>query len=317
MIPLTVHVCVLCVRYACPPNVVMMIGDTNQMGKMYEERLQEDGVDPAMITSSPQWPHHTEDTSLTCENNITATLATPTARMVSRTAPHPPTSTNTPEAKAEAAEPAATKKREDDPQIMSRFPPRAGIATSPLVPKGAYRRLLCIPSNVSWADATAERGSGDDTGLVSVLPQKLARDHAGGHAWTLTAGQAEHEQRATGDGSCTARGGGDDSDGGATGGDSVLLGGHSLSAGHQAQKEQEKKQLNTVRDDGGAMVVRGEVEGASLSADGAAVIRDVRLSFTLPPGSFATMCLRELMKQNFDIAESCRGGAVDAVAGAE
>ncbi|CAM9964165.1 unnamed protein product [Ectocarpus sp. 13 AM-2016] len=48
--------------------------------------------------------------------------------------------------------------------------------------------------------------------------------------------------------------------------------------------------------------------GANLEVTSANdVFADVRLTFTLPPGSFATMCLREVMKRNDDVGWASRG----------
>lgn len=56
---------------------------------------------------------------------------------------------------------------------------------------------------------------------------------------------------------------------------------------------------------GGAGAGEGVGEGtAGVGASAALppVLHDVRLTFTLPPGSFATMFLREVMKTNDDVA---------------
>ncbi|CAN0370629.1 unnamed protein product, partial [Scytosiphon promiscuus] len=50
--------------------------------------------------------------------------------------------------------------------------------------------------------------------------------------------------------------------------------------------------------------VLGRAHGGSATAEIDECLGDVRLTFTLPPGSFATMFLREVMKRNDDIAWS-------------
>ena len=131
----------------------------------------------------------------------------------------------------------------------------AGVATasSALVPRGAYRRLLCVPVDAQWSAAPppadkkvppagGTRKSTDNEGLCDRV------SHAGG---STSSGDNPAE-----DGPC---------------GSPSACGGGGKAGGQGAGTE------------------AGNVE-------------DVYMSFTLPPGSFATMFLREVMKRDDDVA---------------
>lgn len=142
-----------------------------------------------------------------------------------------------------------------------------------LIPRGAYRRLVCLPLEMTWEEETcienisssATRNSSSPRDSGTALPQALTSDSSQDRVARLAFGNGEQ--------------------------------GMEIEGGMQDGKCDE----NTVNDGHG----HGTGSGGT-GADGAeeGMIRDVRLNFTLPPGSFATMCLREVMKTNDDIVAS-------------
>lgn len=194
---------------------------------MYKQRLEQDGVDPLM------WP-------------------APTPSQTSQDALDQP---STFPAKAAGAETGAELAQQAGVHAGARENQRGGagsridkrVVGSSLVPKGAYRRLLCVPTDVSWEPAA---------------PWK----------------SADHED------------------------DKNLQGPSESRSGKRNEKD--SAPLAGAAADGGGHAGADEV------------LADVRLTFTLPPGSFATMFLREVMKRNDDIAWSGSGG-VEEEGGAE
>lgn len=228
-----------------------------QVGSMYKKRLEEDGVDPAIITSqeaprSEEEPHKTPRTD------------TPT-RTVS---PHPqPTSAST-TTTTTTSPIAATGTKENAGKT-----PR-GAPTSAFVPKGAYRRIVCLPCDLSWTDAAlgsdenavTALSANDNSSGVSSSSLSPAADVAGAELRTRISSTSSSVMREEGGGNLEA------------GGAQEVIGSEQL----LAKPEEKQKQ--------------------------GAVVGDVRLSFTLPPGSYATMCLREVMRQDFDISAFALGG---------
>lgn len=151
--------------------------------------------------------------------------------------------------------------------------PASAVTPSPssaaLVPRGAYRRLLCVPACVSWEAAAPWNGSA--TGDAGGSP---AEDSSAPRVCTERASVALVAADSEG-------GSGGDGDGGEGGGRS----GGRNEPGDPPMEGRE-----------------GERTVSSVNAVLPPVLDDVCLAFTLPPGSFATMFLREVMKTDHDVA---------------
>ncbi|CAM9420906.1 unnamed protein product, partial [Hapterophycus canaliculatus] len=235
---------------------------THEIGAMYHKRLEQDGVDSLM------WP-----------------APTPTQTSQDR-----PEQLSMLSAKAAGAE---TGQKLEQPAINSvhaeaRVNKRdsvdrgrdKAVAGSALVPKGAYRRLLCVPTDVSW-EPTAP--------------------------WT----SADREDDKRVDGPSESRIDGQSKIGPAPQAIAVRLdadGGGTAPTGEVFSPRGEGDESCPSRDVGKAVEGAGRAHGSSATAVTDEVLADVRLTFTLPPGSFATMFLREVMKRNDDIASSGIGG---------
>lgn len=185
---------------------------------MYRKRLEEDGVDPAM------WRKVGSEKSVAPHDAAAASGVAATAPLAQRPA-------------------GASVSVPGDAENSS----RSAAKPAALVPKGAYRRVMCVPADLEWTEvprwAKDDERSGSSSAAVGVSSQGTAV--------------------------CDAVSGGDHSEG--VGGEEVAFAG----TGGEGGKE------------------KGAVAGGS-------TVEDVCLSFGLPPGSFATMLLREVMKTNDD-----------------
>lgn len=151
-------------------------------------------------------------------------------------------------------------------------------APSALVPRGAYRRLLCVPAGVSWEAAAPREGIDGEAGESAATESLVPCDRAEGVAVAPVAGF---------DG-CGIEGGAGEGRKGGWGGGSV---------GRDEPRNAE------VRGGSGGAGGSGEVSFVPMASSALRPVwDDVRLTFTLPPGSFATMFLREVMKANGDVA---------------
>lgn len=144
------------------------------------------------------------------------------------------------------------------------------LTSSGLVPRGAYRRLVCMPADASWEAATPW-GDDDDAGGGAARENLTG---SGSSASSLTDEKTNGFAAASGGGAAPVAGSVGDSGG------------------------------RHIPGDSGAQAGRAGKKGGKLSA----FLEDVRLVFTLPPGSFATMFLREVMKRNDDIVWQGPGG---------
>ncbi|CBN73915.1 conserved unknown protein [Ectocarpus siliculosus] len=235
----------------------------HQIGSMYRQRLQEDGVDPLMWpaptppfkTHFPRLPDGTTRATAIDAAGLTASQAPLTgAPCLSRGIGGDVGGRD-----STAAETVTVATEE-------------AVASSTLVPRGAYRRLLCVPVDSSW-EAVAPLTKADDPEEVRIKRSSMSgRGQPNG---TTPPGDAA---TAPGDkGRVPLKDG--HSDGSQVSGDGGQSGGFA-------------------KDRGGA-----DLKAASAND----VLTDVRLTFTLPPGSFATMCLREVMKRNDDVGWGSRG----------
>lgn len=132
-----------------------------------------------------------------------------------------------------------------DPKRQSGDDLPAAVTTAS-VPRGAYRRLLCYPKDVSWAETAPWTDQNSlDKNHANIAKYKAGEDNASGAMDAIT---------------------------------------HDVEDGSHAG---------------------GTLDDISVKPEEGSTGRemaDVRVSFALPPGSFATMFLREVMKRNDDIA---------------
>lgn len=196
---------------------------------MYKNRLEQDGVDPLML---PNFGPCTEGLAAPAGGVGDAVDATGAAVDDSGA---PRSSTAHPQGpQAVGASPGPSNSVDSGGS-------RGPAVSSCLVPKGANRRLLCVPADVSWKEVrswTHARGSqARDT-------PPFTNGTSGGPVGGTEPGEA---------GGC---------------GDGEGAGGRASDGSRAAFRE----------------------------------IQDASLVFSLPPGSYATMFLRELMKSNEDIA---------------
>ncbi|CAM9613535.1 unnamed protein product, partial [Ectocarpus sp. 12 AP-2014] len=227
-----------------------------QIGSMFRQRLQEDGVDPLMCPapSPPFKPHSpglpdgtTRATALDAAGSTASRAALTGAPCLSRGIGGDGGGTDS------TATETVTVATEE------------AVVSSTLAPRGAYRRLLCMPVDSSW-EAVAPLTKTDDPQEVRVERSSMSgRGQPGGTTPPGDAGTAPADK-----GRMPLKDG--DDDGGQPGG--------------------------LAKDRGGA-----DLKATSAND----VLTDVRLTFTLPPGSFATMCLREVMKRNDDVGWGSRG----------
>lgn len=192
---------------------------TPQIGNIYRKRLEEDGVDPAM------WRKAGSESSVAPHDAPAASDVAAPAPLAQRSAG---VSVSVPgdagNGSRSAAKPAA------------------------LVPKGAYRRVMCVPADLEWMEA----------------PRWAKDDERSGSSCAAAGGSSQ------GTAVCDAVSGGHHSEG--VGGEEVAFAG-----------------------------TGGEGGGENGAVAGGSTVEDVCLSFALPPGSFATMLLREVMKTNDDV----------------
>lgn len=235
---------------------------------MYRERLEKDGVhhlmgpEPGLAGS----PANAADVDATADCSSSAPCAS--AEVTAITTSEGTPGTEDPELQNKEEVDRGAKKSDD-----ATTAPTSAITSSSLVPRGAYRRLLCVPADVSWEAATPWDGADGD---------------AGGNTATESSPPCTRAERR----GCLAPVA-DSSSGSGVGGGNGERG--KVGGGGSGDKHPEVP--------GGA----GEAEGkgtGGLAATAALrpVLDDVRLTFTLPPGSFATMFLREVMKANDDVA---------------
>lgn len=228
-----------------------------QIGGMYRQRLQEDGVDP-LIWPAPTPPFKTPIPELS--DGTTRAAAVDAAGSTASQAP------------LTGAPCLSQGKGGDDggrdgaAAATVTVATAAAVASSTLVPRGAYRRLLCVPVDSSW-EAVAPLTKADDPEEVRV--ERSSMSGRGQPNGTTPSGDAATTPADKGrvplkDG---------DGDGSEVRGDGGQPGGIAKDSS------------------------RADLKAASVND----VLADVRLTFTLPPGSFATMCLREVMKRNDDV----------------
>lgn len=343
---------------------------------MYKEHLQEDRVDPSM------WQAHADSAvsaSNTSASGVPISHDSSTQQALTAGADHT--------AEGDVDSPARGLRT---------------VSASGLVPKGAYRRIVCVPADISWVDAACPLG---DSGTIAALP--TSNDGSGECVPTGTRPDNPDKSGRIGilgdvqisaitTGAATARGaisvigvagkgtsgdvepisevgvlaesdssrtdaarlsaaGADGSDAGDPCGDprgqarthsevvdidagrstAVLIhDGDSASAytprenpaeecntGENLRAEDKDKAVQGDEHARGARVHTAAGAETDTNAAGPAVgidraekvVRDVRLSFTLPPGSFATMCLREAITCNFDVLASRRDGVVENI----
>lgn len=229
---------------------------------MYLHRLEQDGVDPLMWPA-PAAPQTSQD-----GHQQPSTL--------SATASTAETGTNL--AAQEAG--AHAEAREKQPGGAGSSGGKTAVVGSTLVPRGAYRRLLCVATDISWEPAA---------------PWTVDKDRRR----PSEARSSEKNEK----GSAPLEG---DTDGGES----------APSTGDAFSPCDEGDESFAQRDKGEAGEGLGRAHGGSATTGSEEVLADVRLTFTLPPGSFATMFLREVMKRNDDITWSGGGeieGGTDAV----
>ena len=204
------------------------------------------------------------------------------------------------------ASPTATAPQMKGPRGGATVAAAVTVASSALVPRGAYRRLLCVPVDAQWSAAppapVAEKkgslasGARESTGSESFC----GRDSYAGDRTTVTSSGASYDPSRSGDGAGGAALCGRDSlAGGGTGGEALhdrASGAGGASDGGDAPAEDRRcGGLPTCKD--------VEEKGlGQLAGTDPGIVEDVCMSFTLPPGSFATMFLRELMKRDNDVA---------------
>eukprot|EP00904_Undaria_pinnatifida_P002812 jgi/Undpi1/12531/HiC_scaffold_6.g02200.m1 len=192
---------------------------SHEVGNMYKRRLDEDKVDALM------WKDSDAETTPKDVAGAGTIPAQPAAACLEGASPMVSAPPRNNRGGAGASTPGIQDCRPGAGVGVAAV--AAGASSSALVPRGAYRRLLCVPVDAQWS---------------RVAPPSATCDRAD-HA-----GEASSDKDSPPAGS---------------------------SAGGAAGKEAETEP--------------GHVE-------------DVCVSFTLPPGSFATMCLRELMKRNDDVS---------------
>lgn len=247
---------------------------------MYRQRLERDGVHPRMCPETISAP-----------GEAVATAPTASPMPADGPAPTPPPSEEQPATTAaESRQLSSSIHSESSTQgqggrgggggggkenatAASTTTVASAPASSGLVPRGAYRRLVCIPADVSW-ESTISRAD-DGAGGVGENPIGLGPS-ASSRTDENTIGVAP----ASGAGAAPVVGSVGDGRGTHLQGDSG------------AQDKGVAK--------GGGM--------AATTRELSALLEDIRLTFTLPPGSFATMFLREVMKRNDDIVWEGPGG---------
>lgn len=235
---------------------------------MYRERLQEDGIN--IFQSQPRCAN-----SRTCnEGNDTATLAS---------------DGNEPNTNMKRGGPKedGVTSRGDDSLIVglqSQMLPVSGQSVSSrLVPKGCYRRVVCKPIDISWVDITSTASQLEiertTPGAEQLRVNSLERARTALHGNSNKMRVAKKETY-------------------------VTVAGDGWSDGcriyDELQPAAEAAMTGTTND--GVGQKRSEIlEADSVESRDHKAIHDICLRFTLPPGSFATMCLREIMKANNDL----------------
>ncbi|CAM9503668.1 unnamed protein product [Ectocarpus sp. 4 AP-2014] len=239
-----------------------------QIGSMYRQRLQEDGVDPLMWPA-PTPPFKTHFPGL--PDGTTRATAIDTAGSTASPAPL----TGAPcLSRGIGGDGGGTDSTATETVTVAT---KEAVASSMLVPRGAYRRLLCVPVDSSW-EAAAPLTKTDDPEEVRVERSSMSgRGQPNGTTPPGDAGTAPADK-----GRVPLKDG--DGDGPRVSGDGGQPGG-------------------LTKDRGGTDLK------ATSTKD---VLTDVRLTFTLPTGSFATMCLREVMKRNDDVG--CGSRVADTIA---
>ncbi|CAB1097592.1 unnamed protein product [Ectocarpus sp. CCAP 1310/34] len=251
----------------------------HQIGSMYRQRLQDDGVDPLMWPA-PTPPFKTHFPGL--PDGTTRATAIDAAGLTAYQAPL----TGAPcLSRGIGGDGGGTDSTAAETETVAT---EEAVASSTLVPRGAYRRLLCVPVDSSW-EAVAPLTKTDDPDEVRVERSAMSgRGQPNGTTPPGGAGAAPGDK-----GRVLLKGG--DGDGSRISGDGGQPGGLANDRG------------------------RADLEATSAND----VFTDVRLTFTLPPGSFATMYLREVMKRNDDVGWGSRGameepqeegGVVDTIA---
>ncbi|CAM9172048.1 unnamed protein product [Ectocarpus fasciculatus] len=234
----------------------------HQIGRMYHQRLEKDAVDPLM------WPAPTPPLNGPPGGATRAAAATSVDAAGS-------TASQAPLMGAPCQSQGIGGGGDGGDNVAAAIVTAAAVASSTLVPRGAYRRLLCVPVDSSW-EAVPPLTTADDPKEVRVERSSMpGRGQPNGTTPPCDAGTVPADK-------CRAPLKDEDGDGSDVSGDNGQPGGLAKERGGTDLK------AATVND----------------------VLADVRLTFTLPPGSFATMCLREVMKRNDDIGWGS-GGAME------
>lgn len=252
---------------------------------MYRERLEEDSVhrlmwpEPGLLADSPA-----NAAGVGVDATADDPSKAPCAEAVTASGGSLGTDHSEPRNKEEGSGVGVGGKNSDNATTA----PASAVASSSsssspsaLVPRGAYRRLLCVPADLSWEAAAPWEGADGEAGESTATEPSAPCNR-------ITRGSVTPV--ADGDGGGVGDGGGD-------------------RVGRDKPGDPEAQ--------GGAGETEGdEAVGSAPEASSAAlppVWDDARLTFTLPPGSFATMFLREVMKANHDVA----WGAAKAAGGNE
>eukprot|EP00752_Nemacystus_decipiens_P009680 g8649.t1 len=244
--------------------------------QMYQERLEKDGVHHLM------WPERGLTGSPARAANVETAEGPPKPPSVEAVlTPSGSPGTEQSDSRSMEESGGGGSRKDSDNATSAPTSAVASSSASTLVPRGAYRRLLCFPTDVSSEAAAPSDGADGDTleGTATESSAPCNRTERG-----------------------SIGGSSDDNSGGVgSGGGERRKGGGGLVCRREAEDPEVQ---------GGAGKAKGDwaVGLATNTATLPPVWDDVRLTFTLPPGSFATMFLREVMKANGDIA----WGAKDA-----
>lgn len=185
------------------------------------------------------------------------------------------------EAAAAAVAAAEVSTGEACPRSQSPGPLTPNVSTSKMIPKGGYRRLLSIPRDISWeGHAPCELAQPLNKGAVySVGP--------GGQGPVSDGPESQ-------DDSTPSRVADDDGKVSKVAEGERDVHGDALGSGSVGDADGPGIGEGSCQGEGGREMMGREVE---------TVFEDIRVSFTLERGSFATMCLREVMKNNRDLAD--------------
>lgn len=285
------------------------------MGTLYEKRLEEDGTSTLF-----QWPHtpHSKGAAAAARDTSGNAVAAHGHGISDLSDPEPdPFSGNPKDPKDPKVDvggfPVVAKvyKQASSASSASRGDrtPLVTAASSISLPRGAYRRLLSVPDDLSWNDVAMHSTlRTSDSCFPTVSPPPSEDDGA--------AGKSSSQNRA----SCS-----DDPAEVEIDGNVPTVG---LAGNLSAFSSQSTKSKGNIHVDPGKGGI-GSIGGIGERQVGmhplwkpdpvkhglGDVSRHICLTFSLPPGSFATMCLREIMKTNHDLAEQAADGCDDRESG--